>query len=268
MSDLPHTQRLLEIMSLLRDPDKGCAWDKEQTFESIAPHTIEEAYEVADAIEKSDMVGLRDELGDLLLHVVYHAQMADEENLFDFEAVAETICEKMIRRHPHVFGDVKMVTSSQLNQAWESHKAAERDLKASTNGERAPSALDGVTLGLPALTRAAKIQRRAARVGFDWTNAEQVIKKIREETEELQSELAKDAAANRVEEEIGDLLFACVNFARKKDIDPETALRQANAKFERRFRKIEELLAAEGNTPESATLDEMEDLWTRAKAAE
>ncbi|MCG8511081.1 MAG: nucleoside triphosphate pyrophosphohydrolase [Rhodospirillales bacterium] len=268
MSELPNTQRLIEIMIQLRDPEKGCAWDKEQTFETIAPHTIEEAYEVADAIEKADMAGLRDELGDLLLHVVYHTQMADEEELFDFEDVAKTICEKMVRRHPHVFGDVEMGTPHQLNQAWEAQKAAERDQKASVDGDRKASALDGVTAGLPSLTRAAKLQRRAARVGFDWPDARQVIDKIREETDEIEQEMASEASSDRLEEEIGDLLFACVNFARKKEIDPETALRRANAKFERRFRKIEDLLATEGNTPESATLDEMEAMWIRAKAAE
>jgi nucleoside triphosphate diphosphatase len=268
MSDLPNIRRLIKIMAQLRDPEKGCVWDKEQTFETIAPHTIEEAYEVADAIEKGDMAGLCDELGDLLLHVVYHSQMADEQKIFDFEDVAETICEKMIRRHPHVFGDVEMGTSTQLNQAWEAQKAAERNQKASKNGDSPPSVLDGVTVGLPALTRAAKIQQRAARVGFDWDKAHQVLDKIREETGEVEHEIVVGASRDRIEDEIGDLLFACANLARKLDIGPETALRRANAKFERRFHKIEEMLSAEGRSPETATLDEMEAMWKLAKAAE
>lgn len=268
MSSLNHTRRLLDIMVLLRDPVRGCAWDREQTFATIAPHTIEEAYEVADAIEQSDMSALCDELGDLLLHVVFHAQMADEDGAFGFEDVAEAICEKMISRHPHVFGEGDVRSSTAQTQAWETQKAAEREKKASANGESRPSALDGVIPGLPALTRALKLQRRAARVGFDWDEQDQVLDKIREETGELAEEISSGGSIDRIEDEIGDLLFSCVNLARKLDIDPEGALRRGNAKFERRFKHIEAGLAAAGKTPENATLDEMEALWTQAKAGE
>jgi len=268
MSSLNHTRHLLEIMARLRDPVHGCAWDAEQTYASIAPHTIEEAYEVVDAIEQQDMSALREELGDLLLHVVFYSRMAEEDGLFDFESVAQAICDKMITRHPHVFGEVKETSTDALNAAWETQKAKERENKAAKNGDSRPSTLDGVINGLPALTRAVKLQRRAARVGFDWDGPDQVLDKIREETGELAEEIAAHGPPERIEDEVGDLLFACVNLARKLDIDPETALRRGNAKFERRFRAIEAGLAEAGKTPESATLDEMEALWTRAKAAE
>jgi ATP diphosphatase len=261
-------KRLLAIMARLRSPEDGCVWDLEQTFATIAPHTIEEAYEVADAIEQSDMAALCDELGDLLLQVVFHAQMASEAGLFDFDDVATAICNKMIERHPHVFGDKEVTSSTAQTRAWESLKAEERRRKASANGESAPSALDGVTPGLPALTRAAKIQRRAARVGFDWSKPVQVIDKIHEEIDEVTHEVEVGASSERLEDEIGDLLFACVNLARKLDVDPEGALRRGTAKFERRFRRIETLLAAGGKTPEAVSLDEMEALWGRAKAEE
>ena len=268
MSPLKNTQRLLEIMTRLRDPETGCPWDSEQTFATIAPYTIEEAYEVADAIEQSDMDALRDELGDLLLQVVYHAEMAREEGLFDFEGVAEAICTKMIERHPHVFGEREEKSSATQTVAWEAQKAVERERKAAQNGESRPSTLDGVIVGLPALTRAAKLQRRAARVGFDWDNTDQVLDKIREEIGEVEAEMVADAPEGRLEDEIGDLLFACVNLARKLHIDPEKALRHGNAKFERRFRRIEALLAESGKRPEDSTLEEMDALWHRAKAGE
>ncbi len=259
-------ERLVEIMALLRDPDKGCPWDVEQTFATIAPHTIEEAYEVADAIERDDMGGLVDELGDLLLQVVFHARMADEAGHFDFEDVAGAICDKLVRRHPHVFGDAKVDGAAAQTRAWEEHKANERRGKAPEGAGE--SVLDGVVLALPALTRALKLQRRAARVGFDWDDAARVLDKFGEETEEIEREMAAGAAAERLEDEIGDLLFTCVNLARKIDLDPEKALRRGNAKFERRFRRVEALLAADGKRPEDATLAEMEALWSRAKQAE
>jgi ATP diphosphatase len=256
-------------MARLRNPDGGCVWDLEQTFATIAPHTVEEAYEVADAIGQSDMAALCDELGDLLLQVVFHAQMASEAGLFDFNDVATTICDKMIRRHPHVFGDAEVASSAAQTRAWEAHKAEERRRKASANGDDAPpSALDGVILALPALTRAIKVQRRAARVGFDWSEAVHVIDKIREEADELVHEIDAGAPSARLDDEVGDLLFACANLARKLDVDPEGALRRGTAKFERRFRRVEALLADAGKAPETSSLDEMESLWSQAKAEE
>ncbi len=258
----PNMDRLIEIMAKLRDPDGGCPWDVEQTFATIAPHTIEEAYEVADAIEHGDMAALEDELGDLLLQVVFHAQMAREADHFDFETVAGAICDKLVRRHPHVFGDATVNGAEAQTRAWEDHKAAERRHK----GDGAPSgALDGVTVGLPALTRALKLQKRAARVGFDWHAAADVLGKMTEETHELAREMA-DGDSNRIADELGDLLFTCVNLARKLGVDPETALRHGNRKFEDRFRRLEALLlSAGGKTPAEASLDEMEALWQRAK---
>lgn len=251
--------RLVAIMAKLRDPDGGCPWDVEQTFESIAPLTIEEAYEVAGAIDQGDMAALEDELGDLLLQVVFHARMAEEDGIFDLEGVAGAICDKLVRRHPHVFGDEQVDGAAAQTRAWEAQKARER----SAAGEA--SALDGVTTALPALSRALKLQKRAARVGFDWAGAAPVLDKFEEETAELGHELAAGADAERLEDEIGDLLFTCVNMARKLDLDPERALRKGNAKFERRFRRIEALLAAEGKGCEDAALEELEALWERAK---
>ncbi|MBC8159259.1 MAG: nucleoside triphosphate pyrophosphohydrolase [Alphaproteobacteria bacterium] len=268
MPTLPHTQRLLEIMARLRDPDGGCVWDCEQNFATIAPHTIEEAYEVADAIDQSDMAALKDELGDLLLQVVFHSQMAQEEDLFEFEDVAEIICQKMISRHPHVFGDVEINSSKAQTRAWEAQKAEERRHKAQMNGEDVQGALDGVILALPALTRAVKLQKRAARVGFDWDKAVQVLDKISEEVAEVAHEIENGGSSDRLEDEIGDLLFACANLARKLDINPETALRRGNAKFERRFRRVEALLADVGRKPETSDLGEMEEMWGRAKSEE
>ncbi|WP_448187604.1 nucleoside triphosphate pyrophosphohydrolase [Azospirillum sp. sgz301742] len=260
--------RLLDIMARLRDPQSGCPWDLEQTYRTIAPHTIEEAYEVADAIEKGDMPALREELGDLLFQVVYYSQFAREDGLFDFDEVAGVIADKMISRHPHVFGSEEIRTADHQTSRWEEHKAAERAAKAAAQGQAAPSALDGVIAGLPALTRALKLQKRAARVGFDWTDARDILDKIEEEVGELRAEMMQGAAQERIADELGDLLFALVNLARRLEVDPEGALRGTNAKFERRFHRIEELLSGQGRKPEDATLDEMEAFWQQAKREE
>ena len=259
--------RLIEIMARLRDPASGCPWDIEQTFATIAPYTIEEAYEVADAVERGDMAALEEELGDLLLQVVFHARMAEEDGHFDFEAVATTISDKMVRRHPHVFGDEVVDSAAAQTRVWEEHKAAERAAKAAKAGRRA-SVLDGVAAGLPGLTRAAKLQRRAARVGFDWPEALQVLDKIEEEIAELKQEMSDGGSPDRIQDEIGDLLFAVVNLARHLDADPEAALRHGNAKFERRFHAIEARFAAEGRELSEASLTELEEAWRAAKAAE
>ena len=249
--------RLLAIMACLRDPERGCPWDLEQDFATIAPYTIEEAYEVADAIERADMDDLRGELGDLLFQVVYHARMAEEAGHFAFADVVRAIADKMIRRHPHVFGDESRNKSAEQQTVdWERLKAAEL---------AASSALDGVATGLPALTRAVKLQNRAARVGFDWPDATAVLDKIAEETTELVE--VRDQP-RRAFEEYGDLLFVMANLARHLGIDPEAALRAANAKFTRRFHGIEAALGAEGRTPADSTLAEMDALWDALKAAE
>ncbi len=254
---------LLAIMRKLRDPDGGCPWDLEQDFSTIAPYTIEEAYEVASAIEIGDYAGLRDELGDLLLQVVFHAQMADEAQHFAFPDVVRAICEKMIRRHPHVFADGDAKTAGAVGEAWEAIKKKEREGKAAGPA----SLLDDVPRALPALMRAVKLQNRAATVGFDWPNAGLVADKIAEETREL-AEAVDSGKAGKVEEEFGDLLFAMANLARHLKLDPEEALRAANAKFVRRFKVIEAGLEAEGRKPADATLEEMEALWQKAKEAE
>lgn len=255
-------ERLLTIMDRLRDPQGGCPWDLEQSFGTIARHTIEEAYEVVEAIEQGDRAALKDELGDLLFQVVFYARLGKEEGCFDFEAIAEAISDKMLRRHPHVFGDADIKDAAGQTVAWEATKAAERADK------QASGVLDGVSVALPALTRALKLQSRAARVGFDWPDPAQVLDKIEEEIGEVRAEMTENAPHDRVEDEMGDLLFACVNLARKLNVDPETALRRGNAKFERRFRAIETGLAAQGRKPEQASLDEMEKLWVKAKLAE
>jgi ATP diphosphatase len=260
-------QRLLQVMARLRDPHGGCPWDLEQDFASIAPFTIEEAYEVADAIARGDPEHLKYELGDLLLQVVYHAQMAKEARLFDFDDVAAAIADKMIRRHPHVFGSAAVDGAQAQSRAWEAVKAAERARQAGA-AQRDHGVLDDVPLALPALVRAAKLQRRAARVGFDWPEAAQVLDKMEEEIAELRTELKDKAHRDRLSDEIGDLLFAAVNLARHLEVEPETALRQANAKFERRFRAIEDALRARGRRLEDASLDEMEALWQQAKTTE
>lgn len=258
--------RLIEIMARLRDPQGGCPWDREQTFATVAPYTIEEAYEVAEAIEHADLLALCDELGDLLFQVVFHARMAEERGAFAFADVVTGIVDKMLRRHPHVFGDATIASAAEQTRAWETHKAAERALKSAP--DRPASVLDGVTATLPALTRAVKLQKRAARVGFDWPDAAQVADKIAEETAELRAELGVPDNHDRLVHELGDLLFACVNLARHLDVNPEVALRDANRRFERRFRHVEAGLEARGQRPESATLAEMDQLWEDAKRTE
>jgi len=255
--------RLLAIMARLRDPNGGCPWDLEQDFASIAPYTIEEAYEVADAITQGDMAALRDELGDLLFQVVFHARMAEEQGAFAFADVARAIAEKMERRHPHVFGEAEVRTAADQTVAWEATKAAER-AASGTN----PSVLDGVPVALPGLTRAVKLQKRAARVGFDWGDPGPVLDKLAEEALELKAELDAGAPKAQIEGEFGDILFVLANLARHLDIDPESAVRATNAKFERRFRQIEAWLQESGKTPEQSTLAEMDELWDRAKGLE
>jgi MazG family protein len=259
-------------MAWLRHPTHGCPWDQKQSFLSIAPYTIEEAYEVADAIRRGDRRDLREELGDLLLQVVYHTRMAEEEGAFDFKDVAQTIADKMINRHPHVFGDARVTDDEHQSGVWEQMKAAERHARqlADPVGPAPPAAsiLDGVALALPALLRAEKLQKRAARVGFDWGTAGPVIDKIEEEISELRAEVAARAPVERLTDEVGDVLFAVANLARHLKIDPEAALRATNAKFERRFRHIERRLRAAGRAPETASLEEMEALWQEAKASD
>ncbi len=267
MTDKRPIDDLLDVMARLRDPDSGCPWDVEQTFETIAPYTIEEAYEVADAIAHGDMDQLEDELGDLLFQVVFYAQMSREAGGFDFEAVANRIATKMRDRHPHVFGEAEERTSKGQTVAWETHKAEERERRAANSGQR-PSVLDGVALALPALMRAQKLQKRAAREGFDWPELNPVVAKIREELEELEAEIAAGGPERRLREEAGDLLFACVNLARHLGVDAEVALRDTNTKFERRFRHVEQALENSGRTPSDSDLDEMDALWNDAKAAE
>lgn len=269
------TDRLLVIMARLRDPAAGCPWDVEQTFASIAPHTIEEAYEVADAIARGDLAGLKEELGDLLLQVAFHARMAEEQGAFAFDDVAAGICDKLVRRHPHVFADARIDSAEAQTHAWERHKEAERAARAGDDENAAAAGvLDGVALALPALVRAVKLQSRAARVGFDWPDAAAALPKVEEELAELAAEMPGEAEApdpaarDRLEDEVGDLLFAVVNVARKLRIDPEGALRRANGKFERRFAGIEARLRAEGRSPDGATLAELDRLWTEVKAGE
>lgn len=264
MTEGSDIQRLLEVMAKLRDPEDGCPWDVEQSFATIAPYTIEEAYEVADAIERNDMADLKGELGDLLFQVVFHGRMAEEAGHFTFGDVAAHVADKMIKRHPHVFGDQDGIDSAGAQTLnWEAQKAAERAEKAATDG-RVASALDGVALGLPALTRAEKLQKRAARVGFDFPDIDPVIGKIEEELDEVRAEL-QSGSRDRQEEEIGDLLFAVTNLARFLKIDPEAALRATNQKFVRRFEAVEQALEKAGKSPETATLDEMDHHWNEAK---
>ena len=261
--DLMPMARLLAIMSGLRDRETGCPWDVEQTFKTIAPYTIEEAYEVADAIDRGDMADLKDELGDLMFQVVFHSQMADEAGHFRFEDVVDAISDKMIRRHPHVFGDADQRDVAAQTAAWEAQKAAERDARGKTDR----SILADLPVALPALKRAGKLTKRAARVGFDWPNVDQVFDKLDEELAELKAAL-KDGSQAHISEELGDLLFVLANLGRKLDVEPETALRDANAKFERRFRYIEKNIDKTGTSIEEASLDAMERLWLEAKAAE
>jgi nucleoside triphosphate diphosphatase len=266
-------RRLIEIMAALRDPVAGCPWDVEQTFASIAPFTIEEAYEVADAIERGATEELREELGDLLLQVVFHARMAEEAGLFDFGGVVEAITAKLIRRHPHVFGDARGLSSGAVKALWTRIKADEKRAKVASQASLGasmkanPRTLDGVPLALPALSRAVKLQEKAGKVGFDWNDVRAVLAKLGEEIAEVEAEIA-NGSAQTLSGEVGDFLFAAVNLARHLKVDPETALRGANAKFERRFAHIESRLAEDGRTPEGASLDEMEQLWAEAKLSE
>jgi nucleoside triphosphate diphosphatase len=255
--------RLLAIMAALRTPKTGCPWDLEQNFATIAPYTIEEAYEVADAIERGDLTDLEEELGDLLLQVVFHARMAQEQDAFDFGDVVETLCAKLIRRHPHVFGDEQSRTPEAVKGLWDRIKAEE---KAARGKHEETGALAGVPVALPALTRALKLQAKASKVGFDWNDPRAVLRKIREEADEIEAVLDSDKSA--AAGEVGDLLFAAVNLARHLDADPEAVLRRTNRKFERRFASIEAALAAKGKNPTDATLAEMDALWDEAKAQE
>jgi tetrapyrrole methylase family protein/MazG family protein/ATP diphosphatase len=265
-AELRPIDRLLAIMARLRDPEDGCPWDLEQTFATVAPYTVEEAYEVADAIERGDLTDLRDELGDLLLQVVFHARMAEEKGAFTFEDVASAINDKMIRRHPHVFGDETYASLAHQKEGWEALKAAERRRKGNGAG-RAASLLDDVPVGLPALTRAVKLSKRAAGVGFVWPSVHEVVAKLDEEVEELKAEIAA-GDLDKARQEMGDVLFVVANLARTLEDDPEDALRFTNAKFARRFQYIEARLAERGLTPDQSDLDEMDGLWDEAKAAE
>lgn len=270
---------LLTVMAALRTPGSGCPWDLEQTFHTIAPYTIEEAYEVADAIERGDLEDLKEELGDLLLQVVYHARMAQEVDAFAFADVVDAIATKMIRRHPHVFGDEEARSAGAVKGMWERIKTEEKVRKAAGREplsapplpgvkDQLSGLLDDVPVGLPGLTRAVKLQNKAARVGFDWPDLAPVLAKMKEELGELEAEIAGAEAHEKIEEEFGDLLFVVANVARHLKIDPEAALRLANQKFMRRFRYIEAQLAAQGRAPEQSSLAEMDALWDEAKAKE
>jgi len=256
--------RLIEIMAALRTPGSGCPWDLEQDFATIAPYTLEEAYEVADAIARGDLVDLREELGDLLLQVAFHARMAQEQGAFDFGDVVQAITEKLLRRHPHVFGDARGLSADEVKSLWDRIKSEEKAMKPAA----APAgALAGVPVGLPALTRALKLQQKAGKVGFDWNDPMAVLAKIREEADEIEAAI-RSGERSQAAAEAGDLLFAVVNLARHLDADPESVLRGTNQKFERRFASIERALAARGKTPSESTLAEMDALWDEAKAAE
>ena len=258
--------RLIEIMAALRTPKTGCPWDLEQNFATIAPYTIEEAYEVADAIARNDLGDLEEELGDLLLQVVFHARMAQEQDAFDFGDVVEAITTKLIRRHPHVFGDQHARDPESVKGLWDAIKAQEKKDKAARAKPVHEGALAGVPVALPALTRALKLQSKASKVGFDWNDPRAVLRKIREEADEIEAALDRDDPS--AAPEVGDLLFAAVNLARHLDADPEALLRQTNRKFERRFSSIEQALATRGKAPQDATLAEMDALWDEAKAQE
>ena len=270
--DKPHDiQALLDVMARLRDPRRGCPWDVEQDFASIAPYTIEEAYEVADAIDRGDMADLKDELGDLLLQVVFHARMAEEQGAFAFADVVAAIHDKMVRRHPHVFGDATVEDAEAQTVAWEAQKRRERE----RNGDADGSALAGIARGLPEWQRAVKLQKRAARVGFDWPGIDPVLAKLEEEAGEVRAEFdasgrppADAVAQARLEEEVGDLLFVAANVARHAGVDVGNALRRANLKFERRFRAMEAMAAADGTPLENLSLDAQDALWERAKTGE
>jgi tetrapyrrole methylase family protein/MazG family protein/ATP diphosphatase len=265
-AELRPIDRLLAIMARLRDPADGCPWDLEQTFATVAPYTVEEAYEVADAIERNDLADLKEELGDLLLQVVFHARMAEEQGVFRFDDVARAINDKMIRRHPHVFAEETYASLTHQKEGWEALKAAERQNKTGGKG-RPASLLDDVPVGLPALTRAVKLSKRAAGVGFVWPTVHEVVAKLDEEVEELKAEIAS-GDLEKARQEMGDVLFVVANLARTLEVDPEDSLRFTNAKFARRFQYIEAKLAERGKTPDQSDLAEMDALWDEAKAAE
>ncbi|MGN6312685.1 MAG: nucleoside triphosphate pyrophosphohydrolase [Rhodanobacteraceae bacterium] len=264
MSGSSRIEELLSIMTRLRDPGRGCPWDVKQDFDSIAPYTIEEAYEVADAIQRRDYDGLRDELGDLLFQVVFHARMAEEAGHFGFDDVVAALADKLVRRHPHVFGETRYASAEEQSRAWEELKAKERAKKS----EGDTSALAGLARGLPEWRRALKLQQRAATVGFDWPGPEPVLDKLAEEIGEVRAEFEQGADRDRLEDEIGDVLFVIANLARHAKIDPGHALRRANAKFERRFRRMEALAAEAGEALAGKSLTEQDALWDRAKAEE
>jgi ATP diphosphatase len=255
-------------MAALRTPKTGCPWDLAQNFATIAPYTLEEAYEVADAIARGDVADLKEELGDLLLQVVFHARMAEEQGAFDFGDVVESITAKLIRRHPHVFGDERSQTAQAVEGLWERIKAQEKHAKAARGSSKNAGALAGVPVALPALTRALKLQAKASKVGFDWNDPRAVLRKIREEADEIEAALDSGEPNAEAAAEVGDLLFAAVNLVRHLRADPEAVLRQTNQKFERRFMAIERALAAQGKAPQDATLAEMDALWDDAKAQE
>jgi MazG family protein len=265
--DLRDVETLRKIMVALRHPETGCPWDIEQTFQTIAPYTIEEAYEVADAIEKNDLENLREELGDLLLQVIYHARMAEEQSAFEFGDVVRAICHKMLRRHPHVFGDEAARSAGMAKGFWEKIKASEKlddSIEKETQDTELKSVIDDVPSNLPALVRAAKLQKKAARVGFDWPHWNDVLAKGAEELDEIRGAL-ETGEKNKIAEELGDLMFVFANLARHHSIEPEDALRRANAKFTRRFHYIEDRLAAQGRNPQDSDLEEMDRLWDEAK---
>lgn len=257
---MKQTERLLGIMQSLRDPDKGCPWDKKQTFETIVPHTLEEAYEVADAIEKGDMAELEGELGDLLFQVVFYAQLGHEQQLFDFESIAKAMCDKLVRRHPHVFSDATLDTDEAIKQNWEKLKQQERQTKNEDN----TSLLDDLPKHFPALSLAQKMQKRVGRHGFDWPEIDGVIDKLEEEVAELKDALKSGNKAH-IEEEMGDLLFSCVNLSRHLKLDPEAALRKSCRKFEQRFRALEAIIGNDGLSVDSASLEQLEGAWQQAK---
>lgn len=259
---MKHTERLLDIMRTLRDPEKGCPWDKKQTFETIVPHTLEEAYEVADAIENGDMAELEGELGDLLFQVVFYAQLGQEQHLFDFESIAKAMSDKLVRRHPHVFSDMSLETDEAIKQNWEKLKQQERQNK----NEENVSLLDDLPRRFPALSLAQKMQKRVGRHGFDWPSIDGVIEKLEEEIAEL-----KEAVSNHdqehIEEELGDVLFSCVNLSRHLKVDPESALRKSCRKFEQRFRALEQIIAQQGLSVDTASLEQLEAAWQKAKGS-
>lgn len=262
MNNLSGLEQLLEIMSMLRDPENGCPWDQKQTFESIVPHTLEEAYEVADAIENGSANDIKKELGDLLFQTVFYAQLGKEQQLFDFDSIAQAMCDKLIRRHPHVFSDSKFETEQAIKQNWESEKAKER----LQNNEDNISVLDDIPKALPALSKAYKIQKRAASVGFDWPNVNGAIDKVLEEIQEVQHELQqKQVSQAALADELGDLYFAITNVVRHLSLKPEQVMQQANAKFERRFRAVEKMVAAQNKQVSDVSLDELDKLWEQAK---